>query len=65
LLGFKDEVRNKNVKPLSPEERRKQADESFMMHKKKAWMSFGLDDEGKVKVFGEEKLKELRERYKK
>ena len=65
LLGFKDEVRKKNVKPLSPEERKKQADETFMIHKKKSWMLLGLDDDGKVKVFDKEKLEELRKRYKK
>jgi len=65
LLGFKDEVRNKNVKPPSPEERKRQADESFMIHKNKFWMSLGLDEEGKVKIFDEEKLKELKERYRK
>jgi len=63
LLGFKDEVRNKNVKPLSPEERKKQADESFMIHKKKAWTKLELDKDGKVKVFDEEKLKEMKKRY--
>lgn len=65
LLGFKDEVKNKNVKPLTPEERKKQADESFMIHKKKAWTKLELDKDGKVKVFDREKLEELRKRYKK
>jgi len=65
LLNFKDEVRNREVTPLSLEEREKQADETFMLHKRKFWTSLSLDENGKVKVFGEEKLKELKERYKK
>ena len=65
LLGFTDEVKKNEIKPLSMEERRRQADEAFMLHKKKFWMLFELDSEGKVKVFDEEKLKELKERYKK
>jgi len=36
-----------------------------MLHKKKFWMSLSLDNDGKVKIFGEEKLRELKERYKK
>lgn len=65
LVSFKDEVKKEEVKPLSPEERRRQADETFMMHKRKSWMLLKLNDEGKVKAFDEEKLKELKERYKK
>lgn len=65
LINFKDEVNENEIRPLSMDERRKQADEAFMLHKKKFWMLFKLDTEGKVKVFDEEKLKELKERYKK
>lgn len=65
LLNFKDEVKKNEIQPLSEDERRKQADETFMLHKKKFWKLFKLDGEGKVKVFDEEKLKELRKRYKK
>jgi len=65
LINFKDEVKKKGIKPISQEERKKQADESFMLHKKKFWTRLKTDKDGKVKVFGEEKLKELKERYKK
>lgn len=65
LLNFKDEVKRNEIVPLTSEERKKQADETFMLHKKKFWMALELDDEGEVKIFDDEKLKELKERYKK
>ena len=65
LVKFKDEVGNEEVKPLDPEERRRQADESFMRHKQKAWMLLKVDEDGKIKVFDEEKLIELKKKYRK
>jgi len=65
LVKFKDEVQKEEVKPIDLEERRRQADESFMLHKQKAWCLLGMGEDGKVKVFDEEKLKELKERYRK
>jgi len=65
LVKFKDEVGKEEVKPLDPEERRRQADESFMRHKQKAWTLLQMGEDGKIKVFDEEKLTELKARYKK
>lgn len=65
LVKFKDEVGKEEVKPLEPEERRRQADESFMRHKQKAWTLLKVDEDGKIKVFDEEKLIELKKRYRK
>jgi hypothetical protein len=65
LVQFKDEVQSENVKPIDPEERRRQADESFMMHKARAWMLLRSDEAGKVKVFDEEHLNKLKERLRK
>lgn len=65
LVQFKDEVQSENVKPIDPEERRRQADESFMMHKARAWMLLRSDEDGRVKVFDEEHLSKLKERLRK
>lgn len=65
LIGFKDEIKKEKIKPIDPEERKKQADESFMLHKKAFWTLLSLDKDGKVKVFDKEKLEEIRKRYNK
>jgi len=36
-----------------------------MRHKQKAWTLLKMDEDGKIKVFDEEKLIELKERYRK
>ena len=65
LIGFKDEIKKEEIEPISPEERRRKADEAFMLHKQKCWTLLKLDEEGKVKIFDEEKLREIKERYRK
>ena len=64
LVRFKDEVQKEEISPIDLEERKRQADESFMQHKQKAWMLLETDEEGKVKIFDEAKLIELKEKYK-
>jgi len=65
LIKFEDEVKKEGIEPISTEERKRLADESFMIHKKKAWMLLKLDGEGNVKVFGEQELEAMKERYRK
>jgi len=65
LIRFEDEIKKEGIEPVSAEERKRRADESFMMHKKKAWMLLKLDEEGNIKVFGEQELERVKEKYRK
>jgi len=65
LVKFKDEVQKEEIRPLDPEERKRQADESFMWHKQKAWVLLQVGEDGRIKIFDEAKLRELKERYRK
>ena len=63
LLPFSDEIADREANRLTSEERRTQAEETLMLHKSKAWMLYRMDERtGKVKIFDEEKLEEMRKR---
>jgi len=65
LLGFKDEIKKKNIKPLSPEEQEKKTQDILQFHKKKFWKLLKTDKDGKVKIFDEEDYKALHEKKRK
>jgi len=65
LVTFKDEVQKEKIKPVDLEERKKKTDELLSFYKKKCWMLLDLDKDGKVKIFDEEKLEEIKEKYRK
>ena len=65
LVRFQDEAQKEGIEPIDPEERKRQADETFSFHKSKAWTLIRSDADGGVKVFDEAELERMKERFRK